>query len=457
LFKGKISNDLRHFKRETRTPLIVERSAEIRDPVHGYIYANELEKAIIDCPVFQRLRKIRQLAGCHLVYPGGQHTRFEHSIGSMYLAGEVSSILERQPSLGFGEEDRQILRLSALLHDIGHGPFSHVFEEVAFEKGRFTHEDMTKEIILQTEIGDILDRYGFSRRTISELATASSKERGRKYLNHIIGGSLSVDLMDYLLRDSYFTGVEYGKVDARRIIYSLKAIKNDGVAIDQAALFAFEALVIARYEMFRAVYFHRTVRAAELMIVKSMILADKALQFTERSINRYLKLTDDVTMNELKNLEPGEDSELKRAKELATRYDRRDLLKCVFERSVQRKDAFLSSILKDKGVRQDIASRIAVEADIDPDEVIVDVPTAASVPASPDKDSLDLAVVPSRGRSGASVKYLSMSESALPLARNIAGYMDIVRVYTSNLKRKKAEDAAKKVFGGESFETLIST
>ena len=181
-------------------------TAEIRDPIHGYIYATEFERKIIDTAAFQRLRRIRQLAGCHLVYPGGQHSRFEHVIGCMYLAGRVGDVLSSK-GIGFGEDDAQRLRIAAVLHDVGHGPFSHMFEEVMADKTEFTHEDMTQRIIRETEIGDILEKYGYSKKGISELAIGKSSQE-KRYMNDVIGGGLSVDIMDYLLRDSYFTGVE---------------------------------------------------------------------------------------------------------------------------------------------------------------------------------------------------------------------------------------------------------
>ena len=165
----------------------------------------------------------------------------------------------------------------------GHGPFSHMFEEVLAEKTDVTHEDMSQKIIRETEIGDILESHGFSRARISELAVGKSTKE-MEFMNDIIGGGLSVDIMDYLLRDSYFTGVEYGKVDVHRIINSFRVVERK-LAISQAAVFAFEALMISRYEMFRAVYFHRTVRAAELMLIKSMSLADKEL-----NLNRLIPL-----------------------------------------------------------------------------------------------------------------------------------------------------------------------
>ena len=437
-------------KKGRETPF--RESAEIRDPIHGYIYASELERKIIDTETFQRLRKIRQLAGCHLVYPGGQHSRFEHVIGSMYLAGKVGEILNMKKT-GISQDDAKELRAAALLHDVGHGPFSHMFEEVMAERTQFTHEDMTQKIVLKSEIGDVLEKYGVSKRSLSELAVGKSRSRQR-FLNDVIGGGLSVDIMDYLLRDSYFTGVEYGKVDVRRIINSFDVVDNK-LAIGQAALFAFEALMIARYEMFRAVYFHRTVRAAELMLIKSMILADKALHLTNLSLENYLSLTDEVTLYRIRNMSTGSDSELKRAKKLADDYNRRKLLKCVFEKSVQQKDKFINSIFNSGKIRQQLANEIASDAHVDVEDVFVDVPTTPSVPISSTRESFNqITLVRSREKGGKDSYNLTMAE--MPLIGTIAGFMDIMRVYTFEENKAKVERAVERIFGREGFESKIS-
>jgi uncharacterized protein len=435
-------------------------SAEIRDPIHGYIYATELERKIIDTAVLQRLRRIRQLAGCHLVYPGGQHSRFEHVIGCMFLAGRVGSVLEAKVQ-EMKEEGIEKLRVSALLHDVGHGPFSHMFEEVLAEKTNVTHEDMTRRIIRETEIGDILEKEGFSKGSLADLAIGKSRNEPR-YMNDVIGGGLSVDIMDYLLRDSYFTGVEYGKVDVHRIINSFEVVR-DKLAITQAALFAFEALMISRYEMFRAVYFHRTVRAAELMLIKSMILSDKVLRLTDLSMENYLSLTDEVTLHRMVTLEPGGDKELRLARKLAQDYERRHLLKCVFEKTVQRRDKFLTSIFNRKGFRDSLASQIADSAGVDESEVFVDVPTAPSVPVSSARESFrEITVVENRWIKGHGREKLRQARShqvyldQLPLIGTIAGFMDVMRVYTTEPSRSKVQRATESLFQSEGFESTVS-
>ena len=276
-------------------------------------------------------------------------------------------------------------------------------------------------------------------------------------MNDAIGGGLSVDIMDYLLRDSYFTGVEYGKVDVNRIINSFEVV-SDRLALDQAALFAFEALMIARYQMFRAVYFHRTVRAAELMLIKSMILADKTLHLTDLSLDNYLSLTDEVTLNRIVSITPGRDPDLTFARELARDYLRRNLLKCAFEKTVQRKDRLLASIFNQKDFRDRFSQRIADSAGVNQNEVYLDVPTAPSVPISSTRESFQEITLVSRKDSSdkKGLASYSIGIQDLPLIGTIAGYMDVLRVYTTPKNRAKVENAAANVFGREGFESKVS-
>src|ERR1043166_4240162 len=180
---------------------------EITDPVHRYISFSEVEKEVIDTGVFQRLRRIRQLAGAHLVYPSAQHSRFEHSLGTMHVAGHAGETLVAKGYLD--DEDK------------GQGPFSHLFEEVLELRHGTSHEDVGKRVISKSEISDILKKHGYNPSDICKLSFGESKI---KFLNEIIAGGLSADLMDYLSRDGLFTGVEYGKIDHHRLISSFEVV-----------------------------------------------------------------------------------------------------------------------------------------------------------------------------------------------------------------------------------------
>ncbi len=423
--------------------MISKVAAEIRDPIHGYIYISEDEKDIIDNPIFQRLRRIRQLSGAHITYPGAQHTRFDHSIGAMHLAKlaakRLATIIDLQPK--YIDE----IKIGALLHDIGHGPFSHLFEEVLAERCNISHEDITKRVIQETEIKDILQKHGYQAEIIPDLAIGLSQKRPL-FMNELIGGGLSVDTMDYLPRDSYFTGVEYGKVDIHRIINSFNII-NDHIALNQAALYAFEALMISRYEMFRSVYFHRTVRAAEIMLIRAIILADEEINLTDTTdISKYLSLTDETTLDILTNLNSKGNKNLEIAKQTAINYRDRRLIKCVFEKFVQRRDSFMERIFSQRKIREQISEEIAEKANIDPIKVYVDVPTVPSVPFTSSHRALkSITLISNTNKQNHKV----IDVTDLPLLGAISGYMDILRVYTEKKHIEVVQKVTNKILGQE--------
>ena len=430
--------------------MILKSVAEIRDPVHGYVKMTEVERDLIDTPFIQRLRRVHQLAGSYLVYPGAVHTRFEHVVGAMHVAGLIAESLA--PTSEIGPDEVQEVRIAALLHDVGHGPFSHMYEEVLAEKTNVTHEDISQRIVLGTPIRDVLEKNGFSAKKMSAFAVGKQNKRPL-FMNEIIAGGLSADIMDYLLRDSYFTGVEYGKVDIRRVIDSLQ-VAEGRLAIENAALYAFEALLLARYEMFKAVYFHRTVRAAELMLVQSMKLADDALGLTDLSdLDSYLELTDEIVLQRLATLNPST-SELKEARRLALGFRNRNLVKCVFERLVQRKDQMVSSLFAKERVREQVTAELAEAAGVDKMHVFLDVPTTPSVPYTSSREAFtSVRLVQTRGRRRV-VKSVPLSE--LPLVGSIAGFMDVLRIYTTAENRCPVERATAEMFKDKSFITKIS-
>jgi uncharacterized protein len=379
-----------------------------------------------------------------MVYPGGVHTRFEHVIGTMHVAGLIAESVADDVQLR--DDDIQEIRLAGLLHDVGHGPFSHLFEEVLSDRTKLTHEDISQRIVLESEIKDILSKYGFSSKRMSQLCIGKLKDN--PYKNEMIAGSLSGDLMDYLLRDSYFTGVEYGKVDIHRVIHSLRVLEGH-LVVEQAALYAFEAILIARYEMFKAVYFHRTVRAAELMLAHSMLLADDELGFTNLSkLTRYLDLTDEVVVYRLRSLAP-QTPQLRLAKRLADDYNNRQLVKCVFERVMQRKDRVVEKIFNQKNFRRELIADIAGRAGVTPDVIYVDVPGTPSIPYTYAKETLSSITLISEDAEGQHTDKVSITE--LPLIGSITGFTDMLRVYTLPKHRKEVAKAVHDMLGKRDF------
>ena len=401
---------------------------DIIDPIHDFVRVNSNELKIIDTPIFQRLRRIRQLSGAHLIYPGAQHTRFEHSLGVMHIASMAGHALNEKGIVS--SDNIQNLRFAGLLHDIGHGPFSHLFEEL-LQKRKISHEDMGRDIILKTQIGDLISANGFNKKFITELAFGDSKFQ---FMNEIISGALSADIMDYLLRDGYFTGAEHAKIDHNRLTYSLDVYKNK-LALEKSALVNFETMMISRYQMFKAVYFHKTVRAGEVMLLESMYLAEEELGLSSTSLNEYLKLTDEVILSKLLNL-PERNSKLRIAKKIATDYLNRNLFKSVFEVSVTG-----NAITKKR--MQSIREEVSKKSKVDINEIFVDSSNTPSIPLSPSKKESKSIIILERDGVKVTAKEIPISD--IRLVSVMSGFMKILRVYTPVNNRKKVEIAAKSI------------
>ena len=431
---------------------MIKRVGEIRDPIHGYIYITEVEREIIDTRPVQRLRRIKQLSGAHLTYPGAEHSRFSHSLGAMYLAGMMGT---RFAEMGYiDEDDVQKIRIAGLLHDVGHGPFSHMYEEVLDKHRNMTHEDIGQWLIRETELKDILGKYGYSTEELSKLAVGRLEASEKPFLSQVIASQFDVDIMDYLVRDSYFTGVEYGNIDVNRLIHSIDVMENM-LAMDIAALYALEAFIIARYEMFKAVYFHRTVRAAEVMTVRAMNYANEALGFTSfQSPEDYLRLDDSSVLIGLLSLKDAKDKRLKMASELAEMYCSRQLFKCTYELFIHHRDEFLTSIMSKDEIRSQIAMEISRKAEVDPDYIIIDVPTVASVPYYPlQKRPSDIPIF--QKLPDGSKESHTLSEYS-HLVEALIGYIDVVRVYTPAKFREKVREASSEVFGKQPSSAKVS-
>lgn len=264
------------------------KTVKYRDPIHGYIEVSELENEIINSQPFQRLRNIKQLAMTYFVFHGAEHTRFGHSLGVMHLATKAFySAINNGTAYTFQNVAwyAQILRLIALTHDLGHAPFSHASESV-FPEG-LEHEDFTEKIIKETCIAETIrkigrqfrEKYGECFNITPELICdiyrgcnpGSNSEF--TFLKSFMDSELDCDKMDYLLRDSTFCGVNYGRFDVERLISSLTIFVQDGcprLAIDDGGVQAFEEFVLARYFMFIQVYFHRTRRYFDIMLRQAL-------------------------------------------------------------------------------------------------------------------------------------------------------------------------------------------
>lgn len=293
----------------------------IRDAIHGDIsIEEEVIKQLIETKEFQRLRNIKQLGLTYLAFPTTEHSRFVHSIGVYYLVTQLLDVLEAKTGQAFEVKERLALQIACLLHDLGHGPFSHTSEEFF----GFNHEDYTIKIIedKDTEVNKVLTHYGES--IIQEVVSFIKKTHHNPVLNSILSGTIDVDRMDYLMRDSFFAGVSYGEIDIQRI-FNVIDIKDNSIVFHEKGVKALEDIIISRYNMFSQVYLNKKALAYEVLVAEILgelrTLVDsqfklpysieKVLPFFDGnvSVKDYL-LADDLVfltlINDLANLEDNE-------------------------------------------------------------------------------------------------------------------------------------------------------
>lgn len=242
------------------TQLLTEEKV-FKDPVHNYIHVQDLIIwRLINTREFQRLRRIRQLGTTYLTFHGAEHSRFSHSLGVYEITRRIISQFERSGYKDWIPEERMLTLCAALLHDLGHGPFSHSIEE-AFE---MNHEDWTCRIILEdTGITEILREV--SPDFPQKVASVIAKTYEHEIVVNLVSSPLDADRMDYLLRDAYYTGVNYGTIDIDRILRVLRPF-NGRVVVKETGMHAVEDYLMSRYQMYWQVYFHPVTRSSEIVL-----------------------------------------------------------------------------------------------------------------------------------------------------------------------------------------------
>lgn len=314
----------------------------VRDPIHGFVRLDLFDfiKPVVDTPTFQRLRALSQTGVSWVTYPTATHNRFSHSLGNVHVFHEILDRLLKQEGVA-KEESEHLLRLGcacALLHDVGHGPLSHVSERIF----GFSHEEISRELILDGEIAAILEKYKVDRKEMVKVldGTVTGWEG---VISQFISSQLDSDRLDYLSRDAYFTGIGFGNIDLPRIINLFRIHHGEGVLKGSAVClnksrYTLESYVITRHSMYQEVYLHKTTRGAEQLLIsatkrmkdlgqqKAKVPEELSFLFEAREITAsdILPLNDHSYLAAIARLAKSDDPVLS---ELCERFVQRNLLK----------------------------------------------------------------------------------------------------------------------------------
>ncbi|PXF61825.1 MAG: phosphohydrolase [Candidatus Methanogaster sp.] len=329
----------------------------IRDTIHGYIELDETALSLVDTPVMQRLRRIKQLGLTSFVYPGANHTRFEHSLGTYHLANLLADCMGKESESGKGVEwgadgegGQTELRVAALLHDIGHGPLSHVTENIIRKHTGRSHEDVYQ--IIKSNFGEIFERYSIS---ISRVARHIKGETG---FSAALNSEIDIDRMDYLVRDAHYTGVPLS-VDLVRLIHEMRFLDGK-LVIGSGGIRAAESLLLSRFLMYPTVYYHHVTRIAESMCVRAV-----ECMIEDGFDARMLYMMDDQGLFTQLGSHQGYPSEI-----ADSLRDRRLFKRALYEGF----DAVGESVLSHRRNVRRVEDEIASAAGIDPEYVLVDIP-----------------------------------------------------------------------------------
>ncbi|MDD2613564.1 MAG: HD domain-containing protein [Methanosarcina sp.] len=320
----------------------------VLDPVHGYIELDDLVQDLLSTPQVQRLRRVKQLGFSNLVYPGANHTRFEHSLGAMHLASMLTRNLD-----SIEEEKKVEIKAAALLHDVGHGPFSHVTENVIYKYTRHRHDDV-KEILGKGEIRDILGNHGISPRNLVKHI------KGETSLGQILSSEIDVDRMDYLVRDAHYTGVAFGVVDYNRLINQM-SFYEDRLVVNYGGLKAAESLLVSRFWMNTSVYYHHVTRISEAMCSRAV---EYMIENSELDSLRLRQMDDTDLIASMRNATGY-------AGELSRLLDARKLYKRALYVGLAEVGKY---VLRHRDRIRRAENEIAELAGVDPEYVLVDIP-----------------------------------------------------------------------------------
>ncbi len=402
-------------------------AVEIKDPIYGYVGLTQLEKSILDTKQSQRLRRISSPACTHLVYPGAEITAMGRLPGILRI---THMFFEK---LSADTDEVQLARLVSMMLTLAQGPWANVMEEYLLVRGT-SRRKLADLIVTKSQISDIVKNSSFSLSTVKDSIERGVLVKGSHV--DLMTTPINPHLIDSLNRDSYFAGVEYARLEYPRLFAQTRIIK-DHVAVERASLFTLESYLSAGVNMFEAIYFHKAVRAGELMLMRILDEAGSQLmRFSDKEIEMFLS-NDDFTLRDTL-LSTGSDAseEMAWANHLFRDYDKRYLVKMASERAIS-DEAFLKKLATPDG-QYEIEREIAEEAGIDPRNVYVDYPDRASVSYHPGMYSMDDLMLFERGSRG--YEFWPVTEMSL-LARSLGRTLKTVRVYTTRGYRTKVKKA----------------
>ena len=389
----------------------------INDAIHGQFRLDGVREELLKTPEMNKLSHIKQLGLAHLVFPGAHHTRFEHSLGVSHLGGLMSD------SIGLSEYEKTTVQVAGMLHDVGHGPYSHTLEHILHERGGMDHMSITEGIILgdydvlrdgeessiikRHRIPDILESHGLDPEEVAGLIRgpgAGGTERSllqwtegkqdfvdQDYtLAHLVHGPVDCDQLDYLLRDSHFTGVKHGVVDHLRLIECLERHSGD-VAVEERGLPALEGMLVARGLMYSAVYFHRVTRVTEVML-------SRAVERSEDNLPDAVDLQRRVDAEIWGALYNAGDY----AKDMMRRLKYRQMFKVAASR---RRSDLSENVIKrlvdlatNAAKRREFEDEIAIRAGLPEGYVAVDVPSEKLLLSEPRMSAVDIRIIGNDGK-----------------------------------------------------------
>lgn len=391
---------------------------------------------LLSTPEVQRLHSIKQLGFAHLVFPGAHHTRFEHSLGSCAIATRIAEILE------LPNEEKDLITCAALLHDIGHGPFSHTLESILLERFGVDHIDLTEKLILGTytifndveksfihaaTMHQILANYGANEKEIVRIIRGRPSKK--LYLGQLLNSTIDVDQLDYLMRDAYYTGVSYGLIDVQRLLQTIMIHKGN-LTMMRKGVSVVENILMARALMYSSVYFHKTVRIAELMLLKALEELPAAEPF------EFFRMTDAEIMTNLLTMG-------RYQQEIVTRLKYRDLFKQAYTASLQdleKQDRKILLRLERAPKRREKEREIEETLGIPKGHVILDIPQPELLRAEPRINRTDICIM-----DGNSVKTL---DDFTPVAKAIRSRIApdwAVMIITDEYNRKRVATKARRI------------